>query len=474
MTTPPLTPQEREVANALPSGRPKRNLHVFALIGIGTFFLLMAAYKGITRFDSGNRVAERSGPKATAQEPSAATLKEMIDKQSVGAATPKAGGAVESRDAVAAALPPQAVVPAAPIEPRGAFATPGRAAERGSAPTAPSMPVELGRNLGGQPYPPEGGERPSDLERRLAEASYMTAKTDIYVQSASPGGQLGLAKSGDSDPADLAAAVTRQLQGLAKSPAGGDALANILDPKQLGRLGSRQSAEDRISARTREQESFASASSRAVKEPIRSSEVPQYPFVAEGSLIPAVIVRAVATNLPGQIEARVTSDVYDSVGRGRVLIPKGSRITGQYNANVAIGQERVQVAFTRIIFPSGASIALENSSAADLAGNTGMPGEVNNHFVRIFGSALAIGLLTYGVERRIARDAASQTSGNAVNIYSGQGGTPGTVAAQTFANVSNQILDRNLVIGPTITVPAGTRINVHVARDLAIDPRRVL
>lgn len=451
MSAPPLTPQEREVADALPSARPKRNLHVFVLVGIGTFFLLMAAYKGITRFDADNRVAERSGPKATSQEPSAAALKAMIEKQSVGAAAPKASAAGEPRAAAAPGLPPMGIV----------------------APTAPPMPVELGRNLGGQPYPLVDGERPPDLERRLAEASYMTAKTDVYVQSAAPSGGLGLPKSGDADTTDLAAAVTRQLQGLAKSPAGGDALANLLDPK-LARLASRQSAEDRISARTREQESFASASSRAVKEPIRASEVPQYPFVAEGTLIPAVIVRAVATNLPGQVEARVISDVYDSVGRGRVLIPKGARITGQYNANVAIGQERVQVAFTRIIFPSGASIALENAAAADLAGNAGMPGEVNNHFARIFGSALAIGLLTYGVERRIARDAASQTSGNAVNVYSGQGGAPGTVAAQTFANVSSQILDRNLAIGPTITVPAGTRIHVQVARDLAIDPRRVL
>lgn len=468
MSAPPLTPQEREVADALPSARPKRNLHVFVLVGIGTFFLLMAAYKGITRFDADNRVAERSGPKATSQEPSAAALKAMIEKQSVGAAAPKASAAGEPR-AAAPGLPPMGIVTAVPPDPRGA----GRATDRGAAPTAPPMPVELGRNLGGPPYPLVDGERPPDLERRLAEASYMTAKTDVYVQSAAPSGGLGLPKSGDADTTDLAAAVTRQLQGLAKSPAGGDALANLLDPK-LARLASRQSAEDRISARTREQESFASASSRAVKEPIRASEVPQYPFVAEGTLIPAVIVRAVATNLPGQIEARVISDVYDSVGRGRVLIPKGARITGHYNANVAIGQERVQVAFTRIIFPSGASIALESAAAADLAGNAGMPGEVNNHFARIFGSALAIGLLTYGVERRIARDAASQTSGNAVNVYSGQGGAPGTVAAQTFANVSSQILDRNLVIGPTITVPAGTRIHVQVARDLAIDPRRVL
>ena len=81
MSAPPLTPQEREVADALPSARPKRNLHVFVLVGIGTFFLLMAAYKGITRFDSDNRVAERSGPKATSQEPSAAALKAMIEKQ---------------------------------------------------------------------------------------------------------------------------------------------------------------------------------------------------------------------------------------------------------------------------------------------------------------------------------------------------------------------------------------------------------
>src|SRR5258706_1511668 len=172
-------------------------------------------------------------------------------------------------------------------------------------------------------------------------------------------------------------------------------------------------------------------------------------------MIPAVITRAVASYLPGQSEARVVSDVFDSVGRGRVLIPKGSRIAGLYNTNVAIGQERLEVAFTRIVLPSGASIALENSAGADLAGNSGMAGEVNNHFARIFGSALAVGMLTYAVERRAARDAASPSSGTAVNVYGGSGSAPGTVAAQTFANVTNQILDRNLSIGPTLAVPAG-------------------
>src|SRR5258708_19303313 len=84
MSAPPLTPQERDVAIALSGGRPKRYLHVYAMMGLGALFLGIAGYKALTRSDSTPRVAERPGPKATAQEPSASALKELIEKQSAG------------------------------------------------------------------------------------------------------------------------------------------------------------------------------------------------------------------------------------------------------------------------------------------------------------------------------------------------------------------------------------------------------
>ncbi len=469
MSVPPLTPQERDVAIALSGGRPKRYLHVYAMMGLGALFLGIAGYKALTRSDSTLRVAERPGPKATAQEPSVSALKELIEKQSAGSTADRTSNPSATRE------PGTLSGPLAPsVQPALSMSQGSSGDATGKVPPPP-VPLDFGQRLG--PSAPFGGsaDRSAELDRKLVEASYMTAKTDVYVQStpSSLGGNS--ARVADSDQ-DLVATVMKQVSAATKGGASTDPLTKLTDSGEFKRLtsGGRANAEERITARAREQENFAAASARASKEPIRSTEIPDYLFVAEGTMIPAVLARPVSTYLPGQIEARVTGDVFDSAGKGRVMIPKGSRITGVYNANVAIGQERLQAAFTRIIFPSGASIALENAAGVDRIGNAGMPGEVNNHFARIFGSALAVGLLTYAVERRVARDAANPSSGTAVNVYGGSGSAPGTVAAQTFANVTNQILDRNLSIGPTLAVPAGTRINVQVARDLAIDPGKVL
>jgi type IV secretion system protein TrbI len=444
MSTPPVTPQERAVMNALSGGRPKRNLHIYLMLAVGVLFLGLAAYKVLTRSsDTASRVAERPGPKAATEEPSPATLRELIQKQSTGgnAAKPEL---------------PRAAAPALPEPPK----------------PAPPGPVSL--DLDSHPAAEPGALPPADRgrgepDRRIAEASYMTAKTEVYVQAFAPATGYQVNRPGDGESHD---GLSRAVRASAGSTA--DAVSKLMESRELGIPGAKSTPDDRLGRRVRDQESFAAAPNRLPTAPLRAAHAPRQPYVAEGTPIRAVVARGVASNLPGHVEARVVSDVYDSQGHGQVLIPKGSRITGVYNANVAVGQERLQVAFTRLIFPSGASIALENAAAADSAGHSGMPGEVNHHYFRMLGSALAVGMLTYAVERRSARDAAAQAATGAVNVYSGAGATAGTVAAQTFANVTNQVLDRHLAIGPTITVRAGTLIHMQVARDLAIDPEVVL
>ena len=467
MATPELTPQEEQVAKALPAGRPKRHLQVIAFMTVAALFLGMALYKGLTGAGGGPKVADRPGAKASDQVPSAMQLKEILQKQAEAPAS-KAGQGNDPSAGAGAGQPsaptPAAFPPPAPMPPP----MPQPSVQRG----AGVPPLDLGRNL-----PPEGGV-PSDSvdAQKVAEASYMTAKTEVYVMSSGHAGILARPSRGNGVPADgdeAVAAIMKQLNA-SRGVAGQDPLARLSDPSQLLKMGGgSRTSEDRIASRTREQEGFTAAS-RPAKEPLRSSAVPPEPFVAEGTLIPAVLIRAISTNLPGQVEARVTSDVYDSLGRHRLMIPKGSRLLGVYNSNVAFGQERAQVAFSRIIFPSGASITLENGAATDLAGNAGAPGEVNNHFFRVFGSALAIGFLSYAVERQVAKDATRQGSQNALTVVTGNNTTPGTVAAQTFSNVATNVLDRNLSLGPTITVAAGAVIHVQVARDLAIDPRSVM
>src|SRR5258708_2933351 len=280
MSAPPLTPQERDVAIALSGGRPKRYLHVYAMMGLGAFFLGIAGYKALTRSDSAPRVAERPGPKATAQEPSASALKELIEKQSAGSTADRTINPSATRE------PGPLPVPLPPSVQSALSTSQGSSGDATGKLPPPPVQLDFGQRLG--PAAPLGGsaDRSAELDRRLVEASYMTAKTDVYVQStvSSLGGNS--AKVPDSDQ-DLLATVMKQVSAAAKGGAPTDPLTRLTDSGEIKRLtsGGRANAEERIAAPAREQENFAAASARASKEPIRSTEIPDFLFVAEGTMI---------------------------------------------------------------------------------------------------------------------------------------------------------------------------------------------
>jgi len=163
--------------------------------------------------------------------------------------------------------------------------------------------------------------------------------------------------------------------------------------------------------------------------------------VPESTMISAVLETAIDTDLPGYVRAIVTHDVHSFDG-SRVLIPRMSRLIGQYKSGLAAGQTRAQVIWTRLIRPDGVSIAL-GSPGVDFSGNSGLAGKVNSHFVQRFGSAVLLSVV-----------GGLSAVGNASVVVSG-GQSAATVAAQ-----------RDAQIAPTVRVPQGTAIRVYVARDL--------
>ena len=171
----------------------------------------------------------------------------------------------------------------------------------------------------------------------------------------------------------------------------------------------------------------------------------------QGKIIPAVLGRQLNSDLPGRITAYVTSNVYES--EGRLVIPKGSSLIGRYDSGVKVGQSRLMFAFERLILPSGFSFDLPAAPGTDLAGASGMTGDVNNHFLKMFGSSLLVAVL--------ADNAKQPTSVTQV----GSSG-PTTGAGQVLSDVSKSILERNRTIQPTITIEQGTRINVEVVADM--------
>ena len=165
--------------------------------------------------------------------------------------------------------------------------------------------------------------------------------------------------------------------------------------------------------------------------------------VSQGTLIPAVLETAINSDLPGFVRAVVSSDIRSFDG-SRVLVPRSSRLIGQYKSGVSGGQTRAYVMWTRLIRPDGVSVALA-SPAVDAMGQTGLTGSVDSHFMKRFGSSLLLSIV--GAASTVA-------SGGAGLILSG-----GESAASVAASRDGQI-------PPTIKVRQGQPIRVFTAKDL--------
>ena len=166
--------------------------------------------------------------------------------------------------------------------------------------------------------------------------------------------------------------------------------------------------------------------------------------VTQGTLIPAILETAISTDVPGYVRAVVSQDVRSFDGT-RVLVPRSSRLIGQYQSGVQGGQKRAYVIWTRLIRPDGASVNLA-SPAIGFDGTTGLAGEVDSHFFKRFGSAMLLSV--------IGGLSAIGTGGASV-VLGGAGQSAASVAAQQDSQ-----------IGPTIRVRQGEPIRVFTARDL--------
>src|SRR5690606_12184961 len=120
--------------------------------------------------------------------------------------------------------------------------------------------------------------------------------------------------------------------------------------------------------------------------------------VKAGSLVPAVLITQANSDLPGQLIAQVRENVFDTATGAHLLIPQGTRAIGVYDSLVAFGQERVLVAWQRLIFPDGSSLNLESMPGTDLAGAAGFHDRVRRDYVRIFGGAILLSAISAGLQ----------------------------------------------------------------------------
>jgi type IV secretion system protein VirB10 len=185
---------------------------------------------------------------------------------------------------------------------------------------------------------------------------------------------------------------------------------------------------------------------------------PSSPYMVQaGSVIPASLITGIRSDLPGIITAQVTQNVFDSVTGRHLLIPQGSRLIGEYDSQVTFGQNRVLLAWDRLILPDGRSIQLGRLPGADPAGNAGLQDRVDQHWGGMFRAALISTLLSVGTQVGNADD-------DALVRALRQGGS------DSIGRTGQDIVRRQLNVQPTLTIRPGFQLRVIVTRDLVLTP----
>ncbi len=204
---------------------------------------------------------------------------------------------------------------------------------------------------------------------------------------------------------------------------------------------------------------FLSGNADHQTESLERIGAPSSPYILQaGAVIPAALITGLRSDLPGHATAQITENVYDSPTGTILLIPQGSRLLGEYDAQVSFGQRRALLVWNRLILPNGRSIVLERQPGTDTAGYAGLEDGVDNHWGSIFRAAALSTILSVGSE------AGTSNSENNLAQAIRQG------ASQSLSQAGEQVVGRALDVQPTLTIRPGFPVRVLVTRDLVLEP----
>lgn len=203
--------------------------------------------------------------------------------------------------------------------------------------------------------------------------------------------------------------------------------------------------------------------SKGIESPIGMVGARKPNTIYQGTLIRTVLTRALHTDLPGTVTAKVMSDVYDSVTMRTLLIPRGSEVNCRYQSELLVGQEVVLAACERLRLPNGKSFSLMSTPASDMQGRSGLPADVDNHFMKMFGTSLMLGAASLLLPKK--------DQGITVNTTaSGGTQTGGSILGTALHDTIKTILQRNANIRPTGTVDIGSPFTLTISRDVEMEP----
>jgi type IV secretion system protein VirB10 len=195
---------------------------------------------------------------------------------------------------------------------------------------------------------------------------------------------------------------------------------------------------------------------RRTVSPDRLANPPSRYVVQAGAVIPAALITGIRSDLPGQVTAQVTENVYDSPTGRFLLIPQGSKLVGLYDSQISFGQDRVLLVWTRLLMPNGQSIVLERQPGADTQGFAGLEDEGDHHWDRLIMAAALSTVLGVGAEL-------GATSGDSAIVTALRRGS-----TDSLNQTGQQVVRRNLNIQPTITIRPGFPVRVIINRDLVL------
>lgn len=352
------------------------------------------------------------------------------------------------RRVIPASAEPRPLPASAPASPAGA----APALNSGQSPATPPVAPGGANPAPAAPMTPEQmkaqqlRDARADALQRAMVAGTTSAGATPAGGSAGPAGTDGGAGRAGYVPA------LQQLQALAGM--GGGAGAAGRGP---GLATTRE--EDDPNGQARKQAFMRSASEDAARNSVKSTrQAAISPYeVKAGWIIPAVMEHGINSDLPGQLTALVSQNVFDSATGRFLLIPQGARLVGMYDSQVSYGQDGLMVAWRRIMFPDGSSVDLEGMGGTDESGYAGFRDEVNNHYGRLIGFGVLTSLLSAAFQLT-----QPQSSGTAQS----PGQVVGTSVAQNLSQLGIEVARKNLRVQPTVTIRPGYQFTVRVDKDL--------
>ncbi|EAI6537419.1 conjugal transfer protein TrbI [Campylobacter coli] len=184
--------------------------------------------------------------------------------------------------------------------------------------------------------------------------------------------------------------------------------------------------------------------------------------IKAGWNIPAILITGVNSDLPGQILAQVTQNVYDSATGKYLLIPQGTKVVGAYSSNIIYGQSRLLVAWNKLIFPNGDTLNLDGMQGTSQDGYTGFEDQVDNHYFRIFGSAFLLSSISAGIALSDNSDTNSEKETASDKAIA--------QAIQQMGQVASEMIRKNMNISPTLKIRPGYKFNIFVTKDIILEP----